>query len=63
VAERVGGSGIGLAGAREIVEQHGGAIAVASREGVGSTFSVRLPVAPPPSGVLTDESGSGNRPG
>jgi signal transduction histidine kinase len=38
------GSGIGLAGARRIVEQHGGRIGVASTEGRGSTFTVRLPL-------------------
>jgi signal transduction histidine kinase len=35
---------VGLAGARHIVEQHGGSITVASREGAGSTFTVRLPL-------------------
>jgi PAS domain S-box-containing protein len=44
VTHRVRGSGIGLAGARAIVEQHGGMIRVESREGEGSTFTVRLPV-------------------
>jgi PAS domain S-box-containing protein/excisionase family DNA binding protein len=44
VRGRVGGSGIGLAGARRIVEQHGGTISVESREGEGSTFTVRLPL-------------------
>ncbi len=44
---RAPGSGIGLAGAQAIVEQHGGSIEVASREGEGSTFSVRLPLRPP----------------
>ncbi|HEX2290591.1 MAG TPA: ATP-binding protein [Pseudonocardiaceae bacterium] len=39
------GSGIGLAGARRIVELHGGAISVRSREGEGSTFTVRLPIS------------------
>ena len=39
------GSGIGLAGAKQIVEQHGGTIGVTSTEGHGSTFTVRLPLA------------------
>ena len=41
------GSGIGLAGVRSIVEQHGGAITVESLEGQGSTFTVRLPLSGP----------------
>lgn len=47
VLGRIRGSGIGLAGAQQIVAQHGGAIVLESREGVGSTFTVRLPLAPP----------------
>ncbi|HLH26733.1 MAG TPA: hybrid sensor histidine kinase/response regulator [Chloroflexota bacterium] len=47
VAGQIQGSGIGLAGARQIVEQHGGSIAVESQEGVGSTFTVRLPLDAP----------------
>jgi len=41
---RISGSGIGLAGARQIVEQHGGTISVESVEGKGSIFTVRLPL-------------------
>lgn len=44
VRGRIGGSGIGLAGARQIVEEHGGSLTVESRESVGSTFTVRLPL-------------------
>lgn len=43
VVGRFPGTGIGLAGAREIVEHHGGTLTVASREGAGTTVSVRLP--------------------
>jgi two-component system sensor histidine kinase BaeS len=42
-----GGSGLGLTIARRIVTDHGGTIEVSSRVGVGTTFSVRLPLADP----------------
>ena len=48
VVGRIPGTGIGLFGAQQIVEQHGGRIEVRSREGEGSTFCVWLPAAPPP---------------
>jgi PAS domain S-box-containing protein len=44
VRGRIAGEGIGLAGARQIVEQHGGTIEAESREGEGATFTVRLPL-------------------
>jgi signal transduction histidine kinase len=43
------GTGLGLAIAARIVEQHGGRISVESKIGAGSTFTVALPPAPPPS--------------
>jgi signal transduction histidine kinase len=42
----VPGTGLGLALVREIVELHGGRVTVQSEPEVGSTFSVRLPLAP-----------------
>jgi signal transduction histidine kinase len=38
------GSGIGLASARQIVQDHGGTIGVATAVGKGSVFTVRLPL-------------------
>lgn len=37
------GSGLGLFITKNLVERHGGKISVASKDGVGSTFTVRLP--------------------
>jgi signal transduction histidine kinase len=42
---RHGGSGLGLALVKEIVETHGGSVTVESLVGQGTTFSVRLPAA------------------
>ncbi|HEU0115724.1 MAG TPA: HAMP domain-containing sensor histidine kinase [Thermomicrobiales bacterium] len=40
----IAGAGIGLAAVRQIVEEHGGTIEVASIEGKGSAFTIRLPL-------------------
>jgi PAS domain S-box-containing protein len=50
-AGTVSGSGIGLAGTRHIVEQHGGLIAVQSEVG-DTTFTVRLPLMQDPVEIL-----------
>jgi signal transduction histidine kinase len=42
------GTGVGLAGSRQIVEQHGGTIEVRSTERLGSTFTVTLPLQSAP---------------
>jgi PAS domain S-box-containing protein len=40
----IGGIGVGLYVVREIVTLHGGTVDVASDEGLGSTFTIRLPL-------------------
>ncbi len=42
---RNGGTGLGLATTRKIIEAHGGAIAVQSEVGRGTKFTVRLPAS------------------
>ena len=43
VAGQALGTGLGLAGVRTIVEQHGGRVEVESQEGAGTTVRIRLP--------------------
>jgi signal transduction histidine kinase len=43
VLGQVSGTGLGLANARRLIEQHGGTIAIASVEGEGTTVTLRLP--------------------
>jgi signal transduction histidine kinase len=56
------GTGLGLATARSVICKHGGNIAVKSAYGKGTTFAVRLPLAPSPSeGIGTMSSRSSPR--
>jgi two-component system sensor histidine kinase SenX3 len=47
-SRRTGGTGLGLAIVRHVARNHGGEVAVRSREGEGSTFTVTLPAGPHP---------------
>jgi len=42
-----GGTGLGLAISYRIITEHGGTISVSSTPGVGTTFTINLPVSPP----------------
>lgn len=41
-----GGTGLGLSIVRNVAVAHGGSVSVASKVGVGSTFTIRLPLEP-----------------
>jgi two-component system sensor histidine kinase SenX3 len=55
-SRETGGTGLGLAIVRHVASNHRGEVRVASREGVGSTFTLRLPAGPGPVAV-TKEAG------
>jgi signal transduction histidine kinase len=48
VEGHIGGTGIGLAAVRQMVQQHGGQVTVESQEGCGTTVTVRLPLTAKP---------------
>ncbi|MER3486209.1 MAG: hypothetical protein C4345_09785 [Chloroflexota bacterium] len=55
VEDRVAGTGLGLAGAREVVMQHGGEVTIDSEEGRGTCVTIWLPVQVPTSGNAESE--------
>jgi two-component system sensor histidine kinase SenX3 len=52
-----GGTGLGLAIVKHVAANHGGSIRLASRVGVGSTFTLRLPLAESTDAGQPDASG------
>ncbi|WP_091319950.1 sensor histidine kinase [Geodermatophilus ruber] len=54
-ASSTGGTGLGLAIVKHVASNHGGSISVWSEEGLGSTFTLRIPLAgrPAPAGEAT----------
>jgi two-component system sensor histidine kinase SenX3 len=45
-ASSTGGTGLGLAIVKHVASNHGGSVTVWSEEGLGSTFTLRIPLAP-----------------
>ncbi|WP_250847245.1 sensor histidine kinase [Aquisphaera insulae] len=54
----MGGTGLGLAVCRDIVEAHHGRLRAESRLGGGSSFTLVLPSCPPPSSTSKPQSGA-----
>ena len=60
------GTGLGLALAKKVVEDHGATLSVASEEGVGTTFTITFNLdqnVPPPVARLRDTRGAGDTKG
>ncbi len=47
VSRKAGGTGLGTKIVKDVVDAHGGTVTVDSQEGVGTTFTIRLPISGP----------------
>lgn len=56
-SRETGGTGLGLAIVRHVASNHGGEVAVESREGEGTTFTLVLPAGPGPVAVTVAHAG------
>jgi signal transduction histidine kinase len=46
ISRKAGGTGLGTKIVKDVVDAHGGNITVESKEGIGTTFVIRLPIRP-----------------
>ena len=58
-SDKPGGTGLGLATTRRIIEEHGGSVSVISEPGRGTSFSVYLPLAVELTGTRSPADDSG----
>jgi two-component system sensor histidine kinase SenX3 len=58
-SRETGGSGLGLSIVRHVMANHGGQVSVASVEGEGSTFTLRIPLATTTAGTPPDIAQAG----
>jgi two-component system, OmpR family, sensor histidine kinase SenX3 len=56
-ASATGGTGLGLAIVKHVASNHGGSVAVWSEEGLGSTFTLRIPLAAAPPETTQEPAG------
>ena len=56
-ASSTGGTGLGLAIVKHVASNHGGSVSVWSEEGLGSTFTLRIPLAGHPANDLPSDEG------
>ncbi|WP_110588237.1 sensor histidine kinase [Microbacterium suaedae] len=57
-SRHTGGTGLGLSIVKHAIQRHGGEVRLWSREGQGSTFTIRLPLAEPPADAARDKKQS-----